>query len=157
MNATGILWSILLGLPALFLLWRIKTFFVRVSGIWLEQKDPNAPAQEIRLSQLGPYVWGSAEVQGGELRYNGWFDGTNLRLRRRDFGRNYLSSLGFPTEVLIDLDGSEMTRFEFVYQPDRRRLEGKQHPQKIELSRTKPKRILSRAYLPPTSRVWTRR
>ncbi|MCK6509230.1 hypothetical protein L6R29_04570 [Myxococcota bacterium] len=156
-NATLILWGALLGLPVLFLLWRIKTFFVRVSGRWFEQKDPNAPRQEIHLSQLGPYVWGVAEVAGGELRYSGWFDGTRLRLRRRDLGRGYLASLGFSEDVLGELDGSEMTRFFFVYRPEKGELVGEQHPQKIELSRTKPKRIVSRVYLAPIPRLWTRR
>ncbi len=157
MNATLVLWGLVFGIPALFLLWRIRTFFVRVNGLWFEQKDPGAPRQEIRLSQFGPYVWGIAEVAGGELRYSGWFDGTHLRLRRRDLGRDYLASLGFSEDVLGELDGSEMTRFSFVYNPAKGELVGEQSPQKIELSRTKPKRIVSRVYLAPISRVWTRR
>lgn len=156
MDSNQIVWWIVAGVVVLFLLWNIRSFFVRIGGRWYEQKDATAPAQEILLSQLGPFVWGEASVKGGILRYSGRFNGKQLRLTRKDHGREYLSGLGFPDSVLGELDGSEMARIEFVYDNQRQTLEGQHFPQKIEISQTRPPRIAKRVYIAPQPRRWTR-
>ncbi|MEM1009018.1 MAG: hypothetical protein AAGJ35_08420 [Myxococcota bacterium] len=155
MNLTYISWIVVGSSLLLFLLLRIRTFFVFVSGVWFEQKQGEAPTA-IVLSQVGPYVWGRSEVKGGVLRYSGWFDGRKLKLRRKDEGQAYLVGLGFPKEVVGVLQGSEMARYVFRYDMQKELLVGEHFRQKIDISRTRPPKVTQRAYLPAIEKVWTR-
>ena len=153
---TTSLWIIVIIVILLPFLWNIRSFFVRISGSWYEEKEETRTIQMIQLRQIGPVIWGIAKVNGGQLRYSGWFNGKELKIRRKDFGKNYLASLGFPKEVLRELDGSEMARMIFQYDPIKKELKGKHFPQKIEISRTRPPKIMQRIYLPARSRTWTK-
>lgn len=157
LDSTTISLLVLGGIFLLILLWNARAFFSRIGGNWYEKKDAASPAQLISLTQIGPFVWGSAEVKGGVLRYSGWFNGKVLRLKRRDFGQAYLASLGFPEEVLFDLDGSEMAKATFRYDRSKGQLVGEHHPQKIDISRTRPPKVIGRVYLPSKPRTWTRK
>ncbi len=157
MDEMTIIWLVVGFLFITPFLWNIHSFFVRISGRWYEFKADKGEFQEIQLHQIGPIVWGSSKVKGGILRYSGWFDGKRLTLKRRDFGRQYLAELGFPNELLLQLDGSEMARMTFYFDAKKREeLKGEHFPQKIEISRTRPPKIVERVYLPPKSKIWTR-
>lgn len=155
-NAQTLPWLILGGVALLFCLVYIRAFVTWIGGTWYERKDEKSPIQEIKLNQIGPFVWGSAKVDGGMLHFRGMFNGKVLHMKRRDFGRDYLSKIGFPKEVLRDLDGSEMAKMTFTFNPTQARLQGEHFPQKIEISRTRPPKILERGYLPPVPRTWYR-
>ncbi|HAA53112.1 MAG TPA: hypothetical protein DCE42_00045 [Myxococcales bacterium] len=156
MNATVITWLIFLGIIVLILLVNVRAFFHWLGGSWYEKKDADSPRQEIKLMQLGPIVWGHAKVKGGTLNYRGWFNGKVLKMKRRDYGQAYLAGLGFPQEVLMELEGSEMARLEFEYDPVKRQLVGAHYPQKIDISHTRPPKVIGRVYLSPQKRTWKR-
>lgn len=149
-------WLVLLVGVFLFTLFYIRAFFTWIGGSWYMQKDSSSPIQEIKLRQLGPFVWGKTHVEGGVLLYRGWFNGKSLSLRRKDHGKAYFEKMGFPNAVIKELDGSEMAKMKMVFNASTGSLEGSHYPQKIEISRTRPPKILERGYLPATPRTWTR-
>jgi hypothetical protein len=155
-DETTIPWIVIGGGLLLVCIIYIRAFVTWVGGIWYEQKEPGGPILEIHLKQIGPLIWGYALVPGGVSRYRGWFNGSLLRLRRRDFGRDYFMHLGFPEEILSEIEGSEMARASLYNDPLRRQLVGEHFPQKIEISRNRPRQITERFYLPPVPRKWVR-
>lgn len=152
---------ILIGFGALFLLFVLfysKTFFVRIAGTWYEQKEPGGPVTEIQLSQIGPFVSGYAPARGGHHEYKGWFNGKQLKIKRKDYGEAYFQGINIQEPGLIrELEGSEMARLELEYNRQTQTLEGCHFPQRIDISKTKPKKILGRVYIQPQPRQWTRR
>ncbi len=148
---------LVIGVAAfLFLLIYFRAFITLIGGTWYEQKEPGGPVQPIKLSQIGPWVWGHSSVPGGSSLYRGWFNGKVLKLRRKDHGTAYFKHLGFPDAVISTLDGSEMARAEFRYNAAKQKLEGKHFPQKIDISRTRPPKVMGRVYITPQPRTWVR-
>lgn len=149
-------WLVAGGVLLLVVLFFFRAFLTWIGGTWYEKKDENSPILEIKLRQIGPLVWGSAKVEGGTLLYRGFFNGRTLSMKRIDHGRAYFQKMGFPDSVLKDLDGSEMAKMTYTVNPAKGALEGQHYPQKIEISRTRPPRVLERGYLPPVKRSWYR-
>ncbi len=155
-NQTTLPFLIIGAALVLFCLIYIRAFITRIAGVWYEQKEPGGPVQEIRLRQFGPWVWGEANVQGGLSLFRGWFNGKTVTLRRKDHGPAYFKHLGFPDAVIGTLDGTEMARAQFNYDSTNNKLVGQHYPQKIEISRTRPPKVLHRHYITPTPRTWVR-
>lgn len=156
LNETTLPFVVIGAAAILFVLFYFRTFITFVSGSWYEQKEPGGPIQEIHLSQFGPWVWGWAKVPGGQSLFRGWFNGSVLKLRRRDHGAAYFQHLGFPEAVVPTLNGSEMARAELRFNKAKQLLEGDHYPQKIDISRTRPPKVMGRVYITPTPRTWVR-
>jgi len=156
LGTTQILLIILGVVFLLFFIYYARTFFTPLGGRWYDQKDATSPLITIDLTQFGPFVWGFAEVKGGSFQYNGWFNGKNLKLRRKDSGKEYFMGLNFPYVVYRQLDGTEMAKMEFTFDSNKQELVGKHYSQKIEYRHQPPHDILQRGYIPPHPRVWKR-
>ena len=150
--------GLIVGSVALLLVgFYFRAFITSIRGVWIFRKGPDDPYEEVRLAQIGPWVWGRCDVEGGHKEYRGKFDGRRVTLKRRDFGRQSLLEMGFHQDVIDALEAAELARLELTLTPDRRSLEGVYYPQRVEMSRTKPKKILERSYIEPVARVWRRK
>lgn len=144
---------ILLAAGALFLLWIIRGFLVRVTGTWERVDEGLRPGQleRITLVQFGPFVRGRRMMKGGFQEYTGLLRGRGLIMTRRDHGAEMIINQGFPKEISTEIDGSVTAKLRLTLSADGTAIFGTFTPQKIEFT-YKPPAITRRSFLEPSFR-----
>ncbi|MEO1480562.1 MAG: hypothetical protein AAFU77_00540 [Myxococcota bacterium] len=121
--------------------------FTPIGGIW---RDGD---RIITLTQLGPWVSGTADRDGGRETYSGYAWFFRVRLARRSHGERHLRLLGFQADAVPVVDGAVTARLRFILRD--RRLDGEFSGVRFDFSEP-PVRILTSAALAPAQRSWTR-
>lgn len=142
-----------------FFLWVVFSFFVRIGGVWIQEFDDTKRRKrhddEVELAQLGPWVTGRREVDGGVQEFSGFLIGRTVRLKRRDRGIDFLVQSGFPEAIARQVDGDVSARLVLTLVDGGTRLTGDFIPNKVEFTH-QPPRITSIYALTPVSRSYRR-
>lgn len=141
-------------------LWVLSSLLFRVGGTWERVLSSEERAQGVRperivLGQLGPFVTGRREINGGHQEFSGLVVGRTVRLNRRDHGVPSLMAVGFPQPIAEKLDGEVMAKLVLRVRKSSTQLDGVFIPQKVEFSR-QPPRITERYFLDPQKRRYRR-
>src|SRR5262245_53561209 len=144
---------ILIIVGAVFLLWIVRGFLVRVTGTWERVDEGLRPGQSERITlvQFGPFVRGRRMMRGGFQEYTGLLRGRGLVMTRRDHGAEMIINQGFPKEISAEIDGTVTARLRLTLSADGSAIFGTFTPQKIEFT-YKPPAITRRSFLEPSFR-----
>ena len=145
--------AIIIG--AFLILLFLYQFIFRVSGTWKNNGDASSK-EIIELAQFGPFVSGESTAQyDGKHRYSGYIIGNTLVLHRKDYGLQYLSQQGFPTEVAKQVEGMVRAQLRLSVKNNRTRLDGQFIPLKIEFMQN-PARITKQYFVQFQERKFTK-
>jgi hypothetical protein len=144
---------VLLAIGAVFLLWIVRGFLVRVTGTWERVDEGLRPGQveRITLVQFGPFVRGRRMMKGGFQEYTGILRGRGMIMTRRDHGAEMIINQGFPKEISTEIDGTVTAKLRLTLSADGTAIFGTFTPQKIEFT-YKPPSITRRSFLEPSFR-----
>lgn len=144
---------VLIAIAAVFMIWVIRGFMVRVTGTWERCDEGLRPGQVERLTlvQFGPFVRGRRLMKGGFQEYTGLLHGRGLGMTRRDHGPEMIIGQGFPKEVAAEIDGSVTAKLRLTLSADGEAIFGTFTPQKIEFT-YRPPAITRRVFLDPSFR-----
>lgn len=142
---------VLIAIAFVLFLWIVRGFMVRIQGTWERVDDDTKEVEVVYFAQLGPFVRGRRMVPGGFQEYTGLMRGRTMFMTRRDHGRPMFERLGFPKEIIPDIEGSVTARLRLTLSADGQALFGPFVPQKIEFTR-KPPKVTRRVFLEPQFR-----
>ena len=129
------------------LVWLAGGFLSSVGGQWRDRD------RTIDLVQLGPWVWGTCQINGGTQRYRGKVWLGDLSLTRRDFGRQHLLALGFNEVQAKYVEGQVMVRLSLKLQEGT--LRGHLSGTRFQFN-PRTQQVLSVQSTPAEQRSWTR-
>jgi hypothetical protein len=109
----------------------------------------------ITLHQIGPWLVGRCEREGGFERYRGWAFFGVVRLSRYEYGAAHLQASGFAPDTAPLVEGERLASFVFRAKPHG--LVGMFEGRKVSFtSGPKATKVSAIEKLPPAPRTWLR-